>query len=86
MMWVIGASAVVELIAIALLLWRLGRGPTTLDRVVTLDMITSAVVGGIAILFAFTRRTDLLPVFVVLSLVGFVGSTVAARNATEERQ
>ncbi|QRV02319.1 hypothetical protein JTE88_00715 [Arcanobacterium phocisimile] len=86
MMWLLMASAVIELLAVALLLWRLGRGPTILDRVVTLDMITSVLVGGIAILFAFTRRTDLLPVFVVLSLVGFVGSTVTSRALPKEEE
>lgn len=59
MIWLLAASAVIELIAVVLLMWRLGRGPTILDRVVTLDMITSVLVGGIAILFAVTRRTDL---------------------------
>ncbi|USR79540.1 monovalent cation/H+ antiporter complex subunit F [Arcanobacterium pinnipediorum] len=86
MIWLLAASAVIELIAVVLLMWRLGRGPTILDRVVTLDMITSVLVGGIAILFAVTRRTDLLPVFVVVSLVGFVGSTVTARALPKEEE
>lgn len=45
-------------------------------------MMTSILIGAFALPAAATRRADLLPVFVVLGLVGFVGSTALARFAT----
>ncbi len=69
------------LLAGLLVVYRIALGPTTLDRVVGVDMITSIVIGAFSLLAALTRRSDLLPVFVVLAIIGFVGSTVVARFA-----
>lgn len=82
MMIVIVICGAMLFVSAGLLLWRITRGPTTLDRVVTLDMVASVMIGAFALLAAATRRADLLPVFIVLSLVGFVGSTTTARFAT----
>ncbi|WP_124054645.1 monovalent cation/H+ antiporter complex subunit F [Arcanobacterium ihumii] len=60
---------------------RIAKGPTTLDRMAGVDMITAIVVGAFALLAAATRRADLLPVFVALSIIGFLGSTTLARFA-----
>lgn len=81
MIYVIAGCAVVLFISAVLVLWRITRGPTTLDRMVSLDMVTSIAIGAFALLAAITRRGDLLPVFVVLSIIGFVGSTTMARFA-----
>ncbi|MDP9800727.1 multicomponent Na+:H+ antiporter subunit F [Arcanobacterium wilhelmae] len=62
-------------------LWRLTRGPSTLDRAVAVDMLTSVLIGAVAIMAALTRRADLMPLLVVLAVVGFVGSTALARFA-----
>ncbi|MHB1064116.1 MAG: monovalent cation/H+ antiporter complex subunit F [Georgenia sp.] len=58
---------------------RMERGPSMLDRVVTLDIITAVVLGAVAVISANTGRTDLVPVLVVLAMVGFVGSVTVAR-------
>ncbi|MFY9262762.1 MAG: pH regulation protein F [Actinomycetaceae bacterium] len=79
---IVFGCGVILLISALLVLWRMMRGPTSLDRMVSLDMITSITIGGFALLAAVTRRADLLPVFVVLSLVGFVGSMALARFIT----
>ncbi len=81
MIYVIAGCAVVLFASAVLVLWRITRGPTTLDRMVSLDMVTSIAIGAFAVLAAITRRADLLPVFVVLSIIGFVGSTTMARFA-----
>ena len=73
--------AAILLVSALMLIWRIGRGPTTLDRVVSIDMVSSVLIGAFALLAVVTRRSDLLPVFVVLALVGFVGSTTVARFA-----
>ncbi|QJW37983.1 monovalent cation/H+ antiporter complex subunit F [Cellulosimicrobium protaetiae] len=63
---------------------RAERGPTMLDRTIALDVFTTTLVGAIALEAAFSRRTDTIPILVVLSLVGFVGSVTIARFASVE--
>ncbi|MDE1536652.1 MULTISPECIES: monovalent cation/H+ antiporter complex subunit F [Actinotignum] len=58
---------------------RIVKGPTVLDRVGALDVITSIMVGALCLLAAVTRRADLLAVFVVVAIVGFLGSVAVAR-------
>lgn len=65
-------------------LFRAERGPTMLDRTIALDVVTTTLVAFIGLEAAFNRRTDTIPVLVVLSLVGFVGSVTIARFAARE--
>lgn len=73
----LGAGAVLALI-------RAEKGPSMLDRTVALDILTGVLVGAIALEAAWSRRTDTVPILVVLSLVGFVASVVVARFAAVE--
>ncbi|SDB91629.1 multicomponent Na+:H+ antiporter subunit F [Sanguibacter gelidistatuariae] len=70
--------------AAVLALIRAERGPSMLDRTVALDVFVTALVGGVVLESAMTGRTDTLPLLVVLSLVGFVGSVTIARFASAE--
>ncbi|GAA2180801.1 hypothetical protein GCM10009785_13160 [Brooklawnia cerclae] len=71
-------------VAMALVLVRLERGPSNLDRAVGLDVMTSAAVGIVVVVMALTGRVDLLPLLVVFAAVGFLGSTVIARFSQAE--
>lgn len=77
-------SAALLLGAAVLALIRAERGPSMLDRTVALDVFVTALVGGVVLESAITGRTDTLPILVVLSLVGFVGSVTIARFAAAE--
>ncbi|MDY5403414.1 MAG: monovalent cation/H+ antiporter complex subunit F [Trueperella sp.] len=79
MTYLLGACMALLFVAALLVLMRIFRGPTALERMVALDVMTSVVIGAVALLAALTRRADLLALFVALSLVGFVGSTTLAR-------
>jgi multisubunit Na+/H+ antiporter MnhF subunit len=57
-------------------LWRLRRGPTTLDRMLGFDMITITVVALILIFSAATHATDEIELVLILSGLGFL-TTVA---------
>lgn len=63
---------------------RAERGPSMLDRTVALDIVVTCVVADFAVYAAIERRTDVVPILVVLSLVGFVGSVSIARFAAVE--
>jgi multicomponent Na+:H+ antiporter subunit F len=79
------AVCVVLLAAAGILaLVRAERGPSMLDRSVALDILTSVLVGAVALEAAWARRTDGLPMLVALALVGFVGSVTIARFASVE--
>ncbi|EKU95714.1 hypothetical protein HMPREF9233_00501 [Actinobaculum massiliense ACS-171-V-Col2] len=76
---VIGVCAVMLGISAVLVIVRIQKGPTALDRINSLDVIASIMMGAIALLAAVTRRADLLAVFVVVAVVGFLGSVTVAR-------
>lgn len=85
MMLAVGVVATTLLAVGALLaVVRIERGPTMLDRTVAFDVLTTALVGAIAVEAAISRRTDSVPILVVLSLVGFIGSVTIARFAAVE--
>ncbi|MEU4386510.1 MrpF/PhaF family protein [Promicromonospora sp. NPDC023805] len=85
MMLVVGIVATALLAAGALLaVVRMERGPSMLDRSVAFDVLTTALVGAIAVEAALSRRTESVPILVVLSMVGFIGSVTVARFAAVE--
>jgi multicomponent Na+:H+ antiporter subunit F len=63
---------------------RAEKGPSMLDRTVALDIVVTTMIGAVAVYAAVNRRTDVVPILVVLSLVGFVGSVTIARFASVE--
>ena len=59
--------------------YRLARGPSIIDRVIAVDGL---VVTGVAVIVTNAVRTEsgtYVPVAVVATLVGFVGTAVVAR-------
>lgn len=85
MMIVAGVVATVLLAAGALLaVVRMERGPSMLDRTVAFDVLTTALVGAVAVETALSRRTESVPILVALSIVGFIGSVTIARFAAVE--
>ncbi|GAA3417806.1 monovalent cation/H+ antiporter complex subunit F [Streptosporangium vulgare] len=65
--------------AAAMTLYRLVRGPTMLDRAVALDVLTAVVMCAVGAEAATYREYSALPVLLVLSLLGFVGSVSLVR-------
>ena len=68
----------------AMAMIRVESGPSILDRLVALDIITNSLIIGLAVEAALNRRTETVPVLVALALVGFVGSVAVARFASVE--
>lgn len=71
-------------LGVTLAVIRLEKGPSMLDRTVALDIVVTTMIAAIALYAAVQRRTDVVPILVVLSLVGFVGSVTIARFASVE--
>lgn len=75
---------VVLIVALALAFVRLVRGPSLPDRVVTLDLIGTIVVGIIAVYAVATDQPVFIDAAIVLALIVFLG-TVAFARYTEQR-
>jgi multicomponent Na+:H+ antiporter subunit F len=60
-------------------LYRVGRGPSMLDRALSLDVLTSLSMCGVGVFAAVSRDYSDVPILLVLSLLGFVGSVSIAR-------
>lgn len=58
---------------------RLVRGPSLPERVIALDGLIVVGVSAIAVHAMSTGRGSFLPVLVVITLVGFVGTAASAR-------
>lgn len=67
------------MVAAALALWRLLRGPTTLDRIAALDVLVVLVVASAAVYAAIYSDGSNIPLLAAVALVGLVGSATAAR-------
>lgn len=66
-------------VAFALYFVRLLRGPSLADRVLALDGLTVCGISAIITRAIDTGDGSFLPVAVVLTLVGFIGTSVIAR-------
>lgn len=64
--------------AMGLALLRLLRGPTLADRVLALDVLVIAAVGGVALLAWQTGRAVFLDVAVAVAMVTFISAVALA--------
>jgi multicomponent Na+:H+ antiporter subunit F len=62
-------------------LWRLLRGPDTLDRIAALDVFVILVVAATAVYVAIYEDGSNIPLLAAVALIGFVGSATATRLA-----
>lgn len=89
-MIVVYVICLVALVAAAgLVLIRVERGPSMLDRAIALDVVTAALIGFIAVYSVAADRSDLLPIMAALALVGFISTVTISRfvafESTAER-
>ncbi|MGY4719846.1 monovalent cation/H+ antiporter complex subunit F [Naumannella huperziae] len=83
---IIAVAAAMLSAAAVLTLFRLARGPGTLDRVVAGDVVIAILICGLALEAALNRHVTTLPVILVLALLGFAGSLSVARFAADRDQ
>ncbi|MEE1809419.1 monovalent cation/H+ antiporter complex subunit F [Streptomyces sp. BE133] len=73
------AAVVVITIAGAGLLTRIWRGPSMLDRAISLDVCAALIIAGLGAKSAFARDPFYFPIMLVLAFLGFTGSVGIAR-------
>ncbi|WP_242652896.1 monovalent cation/H+ antiporter complex subunit F [Intrasporangium flavum] len=74
----LGAAAVIVLVRIA-------RGPSNLDRIVASDILLVVVIAGVALESVRQRTATYLPLLMVLGLVAFVGGVAVTRFLSRDR-
>ncbi|AMM54787.1 monovalent cation/H+ antiporter complex subunit F [Pyrococcus kukulkanii] len=76
-----GINIYLALIAIATLLsmYRVFRGPTTVDRLVAVDIMTTITVGLMVLFSLYYKRTIFLDVALVYAILSFAGVIAFAR-------
>lgn len=83
-MIIVAISGAMLVTGAILAMLRVERGPSMLDRMIALDMITNILIIGVALEAAWNRRLDTVPILVALALVGFISSVTVARYAAME--
>jgi len=74
------------LISAVLTTIRVLRGPTTLDRLVALDVIIALCMCGLGLWAAYSLDSTVVPAIVALSLLSFTGSVAIARFRVRDDQ
>ena len=69
------------MLAIALGFYRIAKGPTLADRVVSLDMMTISIMAFCGLYAIFAGTTAFLDVAIVVALIGFLATVALARFA-----
>lgn len=75
----VGFCAAVLVVSALLVLVRIIRGPSVLDRTIASEVLVSIIVCALGLEAAVNRHATTLPILVSLSLLGFVGSVAIAR-------
>ncbi|AEN12941.1 MULTISPECIES: monovalent cation/H+ antiporter complex subunit F [unclassified Streptomyces] len=73
------AAVVIVVVAGALLLYRIWRGPSMLDRAISLDVLAALIIAGLGAKSAMARDPYYFPIMLVLAFLGFTGSVGIAR-------
>lgn len=69
------------MIAVALGFFRIARGPSLADRVVSLDMMTVSIMAFCGLYALFADSTAFIDVAIVVGLIGFLATVALARFA-----
>ncbi len=75
-------AGILLVVAALLAVWRLARGPSSLDRGVAADVVLAVLIAAVGAHAMWTRDPLGLPVILVLSLLGFTGAVGVARLIT----
>ena len=72
-------------VAAVIVLVRIARGPSNLDRIVASDILVVVVIAGVALESVRQRTATYLPLLMVLGLVAFVGGVAVTRFLSRDR-
>ncbi len=62
-----------------LVIWRMVKGPSSLDRIISADVMVAVVIAAVGVYTVTAGNATGLPILLCLSLVGFTGAVGVAR-------
>jgi multicomponent Na+:H+ antiporter subunit F len=72
-------SVVLLLAAMALVLWRMAKGPTAADRVIAMDLLSVLLVAFLVTASIITTDSSYLDVAIAYACIAFLGAVALAR-------
>ena len=72
-------SVVLLLAALALVIWRMAKGPTAADRVIAMDLMSMLVVAFLVTVSIIAPETSYLDVAIAYACIAFLGAVALAR-------
>lgn len=81
----VDTSFVMVMISLVFGFYRIARGPSFGDRVVSLDMLTISIMGFCGLFAILVEDTAFIDVAVVLALIGFLTTLALARFAERRK-
>ncbi|MCF8373775.1 MAG: hypothetical protein K9H64_19290 [Bacteroidales bacterium] len=76
---ILTAALIIILLALLISLIRFLKGPSTVDRVISFDVMTISSIALIALIAYFSNRIIYLDVAIVYGLLSFLGVLIVAR-------
>lgn len=70
--------------SVFIVLTRVEKGPSMLDRAVAMDVVTAALIAGVSIITVARGSRELIPVIAALALVGFIATVTISRFAAAD--
>jgi len=74
MQWTLTFCFVILTVSVMLGLFRMAKGPTVLDRILSFDIITSCIVSMIILLSILWDTAVFLELILIFTLLGFLGT------------
>ncbi|MBE9375166.1 sodium:proton antiporter [Saccharopolyspora sp. HNM0983] len=79
MFWVFVITLALLTAAVLLVLVRLMRGPSTLDRIVSMDVFVTLLIAATCVAIGWQREAQNIALLAAFALLAFIGSVSAAR-------
>ena len=79
-MTIVTAAATVMLaVAAALCLYRIYRGPSALDRILSIDVLLVVFIAGVALESVWNHHATNLPLIMILTIISYIGGVSITR-------
>lgn len=76
---IVAIAAIVLVVASGFTLYRMAKGPTNLDRIISSDLIVGIAVAAFGLQILLSDEETTLPIMLAISLIGFIGAIAMAR-------
>lgn len=80
-----GGVSLILLVSLTLTVWRAIIGPTTADRVMSLDLVGAMLMGACILLAMISGRELFIDVALAVAVIAFIGTIAFSRQIEDEK-